>query len=266
MALADGNISIALSDLDPDWLKANYLTGLEFVDAKGKPYPPSFFETHMQNAVRTIEMLCDITILELTITSEEHDYHAQDYLQWGWLQLFKVPVKSVTKLRGVFPLGVSIVTYPGEWIQIRGDAGQINVVPNQGALGSVIIGQGGDFLPVLYGGISSIPNLWQVDYVAGMDPDNLPREIVEVIAKMACIDILTIMSDLVRAIGVSSESASIDGLSQSMSYQLPAFQARIARYTEELYGPNGKSQEMTMTSGKLKQLYDKYRPINMVST
>lgn len=265
MALADGNITIRLADLTPEWLKTNYLTGLEFVDRAGKPYPDSFFETHMQNALRKLEKLCDISILELTITGEEHDYHAQDYLNWGWIQLYKVPVRMVTQLRGVFPLGVSIVTYPSEWIQLRGESGQINVVPNQGALGSVIIGQGGDFLPIMYGGISTVPNLWRVDYTAGMDPDDMPRMIVEALAKLACIDALRIMSDLVRPIGVSSESASIDGLSQSMSYQAPAFQARISGYLEDLYGPSGKSQELTMTSGLLKQILDAYRPINMVS-
>jgi len=266
MALADGNITIKLSDLTPDWLRANWLTGLEFIDRAGKPYPDSFFETHMQNALRKLEKLCDISILEVVITDEQHDYYAQDYINWGWLQLFKVPVKSITQLRGVFPLGVSIVTYPPEWIQIRKDSGELNVVPNQGALSAVIIGQGGDFLPILYQGISSVPNLWRVDYIAGMDPLDLPRMIVEALAKLACIDLLRIMSDLVRPIGVNSESASIDGLSQSMSYQLPAFQARISQYSEDLYGPAGKSQELTMTSGLLKQILDAYKPINMVST
>src|SRR6202020_1020407 len=146
--------------------------------------------------------LCDICILELTITAEQHDYHVTDYMNWGFMQLFKVPVKQVNKLRGVYPLGVNVVESPTEWIEIRAEAGQINVVPNQGALGSVIIGQGGDFLPIVYGSISNVPNLWQVDYVAGMNPDDMPRMIVEAIAKMACVDVLRVMSDLTRPIGV----------------------------------------------------------------
>lgn len=266
MSLADGNITIKLSDLTPTWLQMNYLTGLVFVDANKRPWPPSFFETHMQNAVRKLEKLCDICILELTINSEEHDYHVTDYLDWGYLQAYKVPVKQVNQLRGVFPPSTNVIIYPNEFIQIRGESGQINVVPNQGALGTMVIGQGGDFLPLLYAGVKKVPNLWQLDYVAGMNPDDLPRMIVEAIAKMACIDILRIMSDLARPIGVTSESASIDGLSQSMSYQLPAFQARIKGYMEDLYGPDGKQQDLTMTSGLLKQIYDAYRPINMVST
>lgn len=264
MTLADGNIAIRLSNLTPQWLRDNYLTGLLFVDANNKPYPDAFYETHMQNAVSKIERLCDITILELTINSEEHDYHINDYLSWGWLQLWKVPVRQVTRLRGQYPGGSSVVEYPGEWISIRGEAGQINIVPNMGALGAVTIGQGGD-MPVVMGNVSTVPNLWLVDYVAGMDPDNLPRMIVEALAKMACIDLLGILSDLIRPIGVSSESVSADGLSQSMSYQAPAFASRITQYTSDLYGPAGKQQDMAMTSGLLKQILDAYRPINMAS-
>lgn len=265
MALADGNITIKLSDLTPQWLKDNYLTGLKFVDINGVEYGDGVFETHLQNAVSKLEKLCDISILELTIKSEEHDYIVTDYLNWGWMQLYKVPVKMVTELRGVYPLGTNVVKYPNEWIQVNGDSGQINVVPTQGAIGAVIIGQGGDFVPIVYGGVSRVPNLWQVDYVAGMDPDNLPRMVVEALAKLACMDLLAIFSDLTRPIGVTSESASVDGLSQNRSYTVPAFQARLKQYTADLYGPEGKSQEVGMTSGLLKQIQDSFRPMTMAS-
>jgi hypothetical protein len=265
MALADGNITIALSELTPRWLKANYLTGLKFVDEHGKEFPDSLYETHLANAVEKLEKLCDICVLPRDITAEEHDYHAQDYLHWGWMRLFKVPILEVTAFRGVYPAGSNIIEYPVEMVKVRRETGQINLVVTNGALSSVIVGQGGDFLPLIYAGVSHVPNLWQVDYSAGMDVDNLPRMIVEAIAKLAACDLLTIFSDLIRPIGISSESASIDGLSQSMSYQAPAFQARLTRYDSDLYGPSGKRQDLAMTSGLLKQIYDAYRPINFES-
>jgi len=262
MSLADGNITIALSELTPQWLKDNYLTGLKFVQDNGKEYPDTFYETHLQNALVKLETLCDIAVLPQVITVEQHDYHANDYIDWGWLKLFKSPVLSIQALRGVYPAGSNIITYPVEMVKVRKDTGQINLVVTQGALSSVIVGQGGDFLPLIYAGVSKVPNLWEVDYTVGMDINNLPRTIVEAIAKLACVDLLTIFSDLIRPVGISSESASIDGLSQSMSYQAPAFQARLTRYDSDLYGPNGKRQDLAMTSGLLKQILDKYRPIN----
>lgn len=264
MALADGNIAITLAELTPGWLKANYLTGLKFVDNLGVEYPDSVFETHMQNALVKLEKLCDITILPITISREAHDYVVSDYMNWGWMQLYKVPVKMVTRLRGVYPVGGAI-EYPNQWIQVNGESGQINLVASTGNLGGMIIGQGGTAMPLIYGGVSHVPNLWEVDYVAGMDTDNMPRMIVEALAKLACMDLLAVFSDLTRPIGVTSESASVDGLSQSMSYAVPAFQARLQRYEADLYGPQGKDQNLTMTSGLLKQIQNAYRPMSLTS-
>lgn len=263
MTLADGNLTIKLADLTPCWLRENYLTGLSFVDKNNRAWPDSFFETHMQNALRRIEMLCDLTILPIDITGEQHDYRASDFLTYGYLQMFKVPVMMVRKVKANYPLGQSIAEYPDEWISIQPDSGQIHLVPARGSLGTTIIGQGGDWLPLLYGQISYVPNLWEVDYVAGMDKNNLPRNVVEALAKLACMDILTIASDLTRPIGVGSESVSLDGMSQSMSYQIPAFKARLDLYTADLYGPAGKQQSLAMTNGLLKQISDHYKPITM---
>ena len=265
MSLADGNTTIRLQDLTPDWLRKNYLLGLKFVDECGNPYDDDFYETYLQNAVRKLEMLCDISILSLTINAEQHDYDASDYIQWGFLRTFKVPVKQIDELRGVYPTNVSAVRFPSEWIEFRADTGQINIVANGGGLGQVVIGQGGTILPMLYGGMSTLPNLWQIDYVAGMDEMNLPRPIVEAVAKMAASEILTMMSDLIRPLGVNSQSVSIDGLSQSQSYQVPAFKARLDRYDADLYGPAGKQQVLAMTNGLLKQIYDAFHPIQLES-
>lgn len=264
MSLADGDTNIKLSDLTPTWLKENYLTGLQFLDTAGMPIGDTFFDTHLQNAVRKLETICDISILELVITGEQHDYRIGDFYAYAFLQTYKQPVREVKKVRAVYPVGNSIAEYPDEWIQITPN-GQINLVPQRGALGNTILGAGGDFLPLMFAGLSYVPSLWEIDYTAGMDSDNLPRMVVEAIAKLAAIDVLAIMSDLTRPIGINSESLSIDGLSQSQSYQAPAFQARIERYKEDLYGPQGRAQELAVTSGLLKQILDYYRPINMAS-
>lgn len=263
--LSEGETTIKLSELTPCWLKDNYLTGLKIVDGQGRDYPDTFFETHMQNAMRYIEETCDITVIEVSVKNEQHDYRVTDYAVYGFMQLFKVPLRAVKQVRAVYPLGQNIAVYPDEWIQPQGYSGQIHIIPSRGSLGSVIIGQGGDFIPLIYGGLSYLPSLWEVDYVAGFDPENLPRMVVDAWAKLTAMNILTILSDLVRPIGVSSTSASIDGMSQSMSYQLPAFQARLSRYSQDLYGPDGKQQQLAMTSGLLKQIYDVYRPQNMAS-
>ncbi len=265
MTLAEGTTELALSELTPKWLKENYLTGLKLVDETGAEYPDAFYETHMQNAVRKIEKITTVSILEETLTGEQHDYRVSDYMQWAFLQLFKAPVRSVENLRAVYPLGETIQSFPDEWIRLEAMHGQIHLVPSSGSLGNIIIGQGGSFLPLIYGGLSYMPSLWEVDYTVGFDPDDFPREVAEAIAKWACIDILSIASDLVRPIGINSESVAIDGLSQSQSYLAPAFKQRIDRYNQDLYGPEGRNQEFKTTSGLLKQIHDYHFAFNLAS-
>ena len=155
--------------------------------------------------------------------------------------------------------------FPDEWIRLEEDHGQIHLVPSRGSLSQIIIGQGGDFLTLIFGGISYMPSLWEVDYTAGMDVEDIPRIIVEAIMKYAAIEVLIIASDLVRPIGVTSESISLDGGSQSMSYSQPAFDARIKKYMGDLYGPEGKQQELMTTSGLLKQIHDQFHSFNLAS-
>jgi hypothetical protein len=265
LTLADGNTELALADLTPQWLKSNYLKGLTLVEADGSEYPNSFYETHLQNAARKIEKITGVSILEETIIGEAHDYRVGDYVEYAFLQLFKAPVRSVENMRAVYPLGDTIQSFPNEWIRLEAMHGQIHLVPSGGSLSNVIIGQGGDFLPLIYGGLSYMPNLWEVDYTAGFDPENFPREVAEAIAKLACIDILSIASDLIRPIGINSESVSIDGLSQSQSYMAPAFKQRIDRYVFDLFGIEGKAQDAKTTSGLLRQIHDYHFAFNLAS-
>ena len=265
MTLATGITTIALSTLTPNWLKKNYLTGLKICDADGQEYSNDFYETHMMNAVRRIEGITNVSILENTIVGEEHDYRVGDYMIYSCLQVFKTPVRSVSRISAVYPLGQVIQEFPPEWIRLEALHGQIHLVPSRGSLAQIILGQGGAFLPLIYGGLSYLPALWAIDYIAGMDPEDLPRDVVEAIAKLAAIDILTIASNLIRPIGVTSESVSIDGLSQSQSYQVPALIQHIGRYTEDLWGPNGKQQDMKTTSGLLRQIHDQFFGFNLAS-
>lgn len=96
-----------------------------------------------------------------------------------------------------------------------------------------------------------------------MDPADFPRDVADAIAKLAVVEMLSIASDLVRPIGIASESLSIDGLSQSQSYLAPAFKQRIDRYSMDLFGPDGKDQFGRVTGGLLRTIHDYYRPPNL---
>ena len=75
---------------------------------------------------------------------------------------------------------------------------QLHLVPTSGTLSQLIIGQGADYLPLIYAGIGYLPQLWEVDYISGFDAGSVPRIIVDAICKLAVIAIATIASDLIH--------------------------------------------------------------------
>lgn len=248
-----------INDLDAEYLKTNYLVGLKLLGDDGCELPEAFFQTHIDNAIATIEDMASIDILPREVTAETHDYLINDYVQYAFLQLYRVPIQDVNEVRAVYPTGQTIQTFPSEWIRLMIEHGQLHLIPTSGSLSQVIIGQGADYLPLIFSGLGKLPNLWEVDYTSGFAVGCTPRIIIDAIAKMASISILTIMSDLVHPIGVSSSSLSVDGLSQSRSLQLPAFKQRIDRYSSELYND---SQDQP---GLIRQIRNKYLGIALSS-
>jgi hypothetical protein len=95
--------------------------------------------------------------------------------------------------------------------------------------------------------------------VSGFAIDAIPRELASVICKMAAIEVFTAMSDLIGPIGVASSSMGIDGMSQSIARQLPAFKARIDSYRNDLGLPGtGLGIDPKYGSGEIAQLRRNY--------
>lgn len=228
-----------LDNLTPEYLLSTYLPGLEFTDANGDPFPDTFYQDFIDKAASNLEDLADISIREKTITAEKHDFHINDYLQYMFLKTKKVPVQEVSEVRAVFPTGNTIQVFPSEWVRLDTESGQINMLPTAGTLGQVLVGSGAEYLPLLYGQYTYVPQLWEIDYTCGFDSTEVPRIIVDAICKIAVKDMLLFLSLMASPIGLTSHSTSVDGLSQSRSYQKPAFADTMDRLAQELDGPGG---------------------------
>ena len=256
---------ISLDELGAKYLLDNYLTGFTFAGANGQPLPPAFFEDKIANAIAMLENITHIDVLERQIVGEPHDYFATDYLNYAFLQLFRIPAQSVQEVRAVYPTGQVIQIFPSEWVRLRVEHSQLHLVPTSGSLAQVMLGGGAGYMPFIFG-TSYLPNLWEVDYVSGFAPDAIPREVVSVICKLASIEVLTIMSDLVGPVGVASSSLGIDGMSQSMSRQVPAFKARIDAYRIDLGIPGaGLGVDPKYNTGEIGQLRRTYVGMVMAS-
>lgn len=234
-------VQALITELTPEYIKKVYLMGLNFVDTAGIPYPDSWYLQLINNAIVVFERITKVHVVRRTITEEMHDYDSKDYQTFCFLQLFEYPVKSVERVAAVYPTGQTVFEFPIEWVRLTKEHGQIQLVPTQGSLSSVILGQGGSYLPVLYSGMGYLPQLFRVNYTTGFDDGKIPWDIIDAIAKLAVIQMLTIVGDTVYPPGVTSVSVSTDGISQSMGLvnngQLPpVFAGRIQSYRNELYG------------------------------
>lgn len=252
--------TLNLADIGAEYLRTSYLTGLTMCGSDGQSLPDVFFEDKIRMAMEKVETLTTVDFVERVNLAEKHDYYIDEYTQFGFMNLHRIPAIDVLEVRAVYPTSTTMVTFPQEWIRLDRDRSQLHLVPTAGTLSQVLIGQGGNYLPLVYQGISRLPQLWEVDYRSGFPTDKLPRMFVDAVMKLAAIDVLSIMSDLIGPLGVSSGSLSVDGLSQSMSRQLPAFKARIDLYNAEL----GVTSNPPYSSGLIAQLRSTYCGVPLV--
>lgn len=219
-------------------IKGDYLFGIPLVDEDGNEYPDRNINSWIAKAVGWLEHELQIKIAPTEIAAEHHDYYIDDYQAFCYLQLYHYPVVGVESLKASYA-GQDIMTFPQDWIHIYRETGQLQLVPTTGSLSQVLLGQGsGILLPLITNRLSHMPHLFKVDYMAGFPEDQVPSNIVDLIAMKACIGVLNVMGDILLGAGIASQSVSIDGLSESItttqSAENSAYSARIRQYEREI--------------------------------
>jgi len=102
---------MSLDDLDGEYLLDNYLTGFRFEGADGQELSPIFYDEKIANAIAKLEEITGIDVLERDVVSEKHDYHTTDYMNYAYVQLFRIPCQSVSEVRAVYPTGQTIQVF-----------------------------------------------------------------------------------------------------------------------------------------------------------
>ena len=244
-----------------DKLKSVYLFGIDIIDNNGIELPEETFQQYIDNAVGMLETYLDISILpELVV--EDHDYHFDQYYNWGYMQLNKFPVielqsLNLTYLRNNQGEPENVFSFPPAWIRLNNNDGLIRLVPNGRFPGQVQLDAGGYYNPYLLFQYAEIPDVFRATYLAGFADGKIPTSINQAISYMAAIQALIIGGNLVLGAGIGSSSLSIDGLSQSInttqSAENSAYSATITEYSNQLYGSNERER------GLLKTLMDYYK-------
>lgn len=110
-----------------------------------------------------------------------------------------------------------IIDIPVDWIH-KGDSGFITLMPFNQSIAYHFIG-----LMHVHSmrGAVNLPSLWRYRYWAGIESEETPEEILEIIGMRAGVKALTVLGQMFRG-GFSSQSVSRDGVSESVSYTASA--------------------------------------------
>jgi hypothetical protein len=256
-AIAYNKREINYDDLiiTPEQLKKFYLFGVDMSDDDGNPYDPEMFVWYIKSAQQWLEsQIPGLKLTPTTIADERHDYYINDYVAYSYIKLFNTPVQSVQSVEVQFPLATQVLKFDPSWYRVESVGATVQLVPTQGTFSSILLSQGGSFLPLFYSGMQNVPAIFKISYKCGFEAGKVPMNIVDIIGLKAGIQPLNIAGDLIAGAGVASKSISLDGLSQSLN--------TTASAENTGYSANIKQREKEIES-RLKDLKNYYCGISM---
>lgn len=236
------NIRPSSDDLpiDAAFVKETFLFGVNLKDDDGNEMSDTVIEFYIKSSFKWLERELGIRLLKTVVTNEAHDYYYGDYIQFGHVKLNHFPLRKITKYSIQFPLTSDRLNFDPSWIVADSVGGQVNLIPRQGTISSILMGQGGAFLPLLHTGRDYVPYIIFIDYEAGFPDGEIPADLLEIIGMKAAMGPLNLAGDLIAGAGIASKSLSIDGLSQSIGTTSSAtnsgYGARILQYQKHIDG------------------------------
>lgn len=226
--------------ISPSELTEQYFHGIPMCTVDGRTLSQETIREKIVIAQDVVEKLLQIK-LNKQVISEQTDFNRGDWNAFGFnamSSLIKAPL-SLTGFIGT----VKQIEYPLEWLSVNKPSEEswcnrnVHIVPagstSASTTNSVIFSGITPHLGFL--GLQSIPNYWEFKYVTGFD--KVPASVRDLVGKLAALQILGILGDIILGIGVTSQSLTLDGLSQSVatsrSGQTNLFGARMKQYSDE---------------------------------
>jgi hypothetical protein len=171
-------------------------------------------------------------------TDEEapYDFDTDLWLNYGFLKLRRRPIINISRCYLVGPTGAGVLDLlNSNWLRIDKEFGQLNAFPrNQMIFAPPTAGYGS----ILMWTMRRYPQGLQIDYETGFENAGfVPSDLREIIGKWCSVKMLNVIGDGILP-GFSSQSVSLDGLSESFSSTQSAtsayFGARIKQYTDDI--------------------------------
>lgn len=229
--------------MSPTELSELYLFGIPMCTNDGRRVSVQSIKKAISVSQTKIENLFSIK-LNKQVIEENRDYIRQEFMSWGYIKTM-YPINYIDNLEGWIN-DVCQITYPREWLSIKKLESiavyrNIYLIPNTGSKEGATMTQNS----VIYNGISPhlgwfgqtyIPNYWRCRYITGWD--KIPADLFDFVAKLAALNVLAIVGDVIYGVGLTSISISLDGVSQntplSRSAQGGLFSGRIKLYTDQM--------------------------------
>lgn len=222
--------------LTPYMIK-KYMFGLKIVDPDTKQeLDDSVYEHLIDTKIPYAEQQLGIAILPRIIANERHDYYANDFMHYNYIQTYERPILQVNSVEMMYN-NQRLEKFPTSWLKVYTRTGEIEVNPAVIVGDSSVLNGGEAYMngtqaissAPLWGlpGIAStdvVPQALQYTYVAGMLPPTrrgitrdweVPLDLVQLIAKYVLRELLEIWGDLIIGAGIAGESLSVDGISES---------------------------------------------------
>jgi len=239
-------------------LASRYFFGIPIQDQSGTLMQSKDIEFFIKAAKEELEGFLNLKLTK-QIIEESFDYYRDDYKYWGFMPV-SYPCRKPFELIGL--LGeIEQVKFPSDWLSVKrtndgiGFSRDIKLVPTSGSANNQSTVYSGITPNVGWWGQRSIPNYWTAIYCTSLD--RIPEDILDVIGKLASINVYHQLGDIILGAGIASQSIGIDGLSQSIATTSSAtnagYGARITGYLNDL----------KLALPKLKEKYDAWEMLSM---
>ena len=225
--------------ITPQWVKTNFLFGVNLVNDAGVEFPDSMFELSINNAIETVKHDLNIVFDAETVTQEKQDTfnNINGFPNFAGIRLRTRPVRSVTSMQAKWGQN-DVVNIPTTWLNLDNSSGNksftgsLTIIPTQESLAASSYGlvwqQWRDVAPLW----------WRVTYEAGWaTAAEVPKDLLMLIGWQAAMLPLDTAGDLIAGAGIATKSVSIDGLSTSIGTTSSAtnagYGARILSYQKQ---------------------------------
>jgi len=174
--------------------------------------------------------------VDYTHEDEPYDFDPLEWSEYGFVQLRHFPIIKVTRAVWFTPVQGQIMDMvENKWLRVEKGFGQVRMFPTTGMTYGPYAAYGGMWSNM---GATRYPGAFEFDYETGYEnADFVPEGLRSAIGKYATIKALAVIGDGLLA-GFSSQSVSLDGLSESFSSTQSAtsayFGARIKQYQDEI--------------------------------